>query len=94
MASGDAVLVFLPTDLQDPPEVIPQLVKHWEDGNEIVYGIRAERQEGILMRTARRIFYRLVRRMANIDVPVRAGEFQLIDRKVVNTLREFEDYYP
>jgi glycosyltransferase involved in cell wall biosynthesis len=92
--SGDAVLVFLPADLQDPPEVIPDLVKHWEAGNEIVYGIRATRQEGLLMRSARRIFYRLVRRMADIDVPVDAGEFQLIDRKVVDTLRQFEDYYP
>src|SRR5438552_6902315 len=92
--TGDAVLVFLPADLQDPPEVIPQLVTKWEEGNEIVYGIRAQREEGFLMRTARRIFYRLVRRMANIDVPVDAGEFQLIDRKVVGTLREFEDYYP
>ncbi|MBI3821490.1 MAG: glycosyltransferase family 2 protein [Planctomycetes bacterium] len=92
--TGDAVLVFLPADLQDPPEVIPELVKHWEAGNEVVYGIRAERQEGLLMRTARRVFYRLVRRMADIDVPVDAGEFQLIDRKVVTTLRQFEDYYP
>jgi glycosyltransferase involved in cell wall biosynthesis len=93
-ATGDAVLVFLPADLQDPPEVIPELVKQWESGNEIVYGIRAQRQEGFLMRTARRIFYRLVRRMADIDVPVDAGEFQLIDRKVVDTLKQFEDYYP
>ena len=92
--AGDAVIVFLPADLQDPPEVIPELVGHWEAGNEIVYGIRAQREEGLLMRTARRIFYRLVRRMADIDVPVDAGEFQLIDRKVVDTLREFEDYYP
>ena len=92
--AGDAVIVFLPADLQDPPEVIPELVGHWEAGNEIVYGIRAQREEGLLMRTARRFFYRLVRRMADIDVPVDAGEFQLIDRKVVDTLREFEDYYP
>lgn len=92
--TGDAVLVFLPADMQDPPEVIPELVKHWEEGNEIVYGIRAEREEGILMRTARSIFYRLVRGMADIDVPVDAGEFQLIDRKVVETLRQYEDYYP
>ena len=92
--AGDAVIVFLTADLQDPPEVIPDLVQHWEAGNEIVYGIRAQREEGLLMRTARRIFYRLVRRMADIDVPVDAGEFQLIDRKVVDTLREFEDYYP
>jgi glycosyltransferase involved in cell wall biosynthesis len=93
-ATGDAVLVFLPADLQDPPEVIPEMVAKWEGGHEIVYGIRAQREEGFLMRTARRVFYRLVRRMANIDVPVDAGEFQLIDRKVAATLRSFEDYYP
>ncbi len=92
--TGDAVVVFLPADLQDPPEVIPELVAKWEQGHEIVYGIRAQREEGFLLRSARRIFYRLVRRMADIDVPVDAGEFQLIDRKVVSTLREFEDYYP
>src|SRR5579859_2248289 len=44
--TGDAVLLFLPADLQDPPELIPEFVSHWEKGNEIVYGIRAWREEG------------------------------------------------
>jgi hypothetical protein len=59
-----------------------------------VYGIRANREEGLIMRTTRRAYYRLVRRFAEIDIPPDAGEFQLVDRKVVEQLRKVEDYYP
>jgi glycosyltransferase involved in cell wall biosynthesis len=93
-ARGDAVLVSLPADLQDPPELIPELVARWRDGHEVVYGIRARREEGLILRTARRVYYRLVRRSASIAIPVDVGEFQLIDRKVVEALRGFDDYYP
>src|SRR3954451_9393239 len=50
-ASGDAVVVFLPVDLQDPPELIPRMVARWREGYEVVYGIRHEREEGLLLRT-------------------------------------------
>jgi len=93
-ASGDAVVVFMPADQQDPPEVIPEMVRHWEAGVEVVYGIRANREEGLIMRTTRRLYYRLVRRCAEIDIPLYAGEFQLVDRKIVDQLRKIEDYYP
>jgi len=93
-ASGDAVLVFFAADQQDPPEVIPEMVRQWEAGFETVYGIRANREEGLIMRTTRRAYYRLVRRFAEIDIPPDAGEFQLVDRKVVEQLRKVEDYYP
>ena len=63
-ASGDAVVVFLPADQQDPPEVIPEMVRRWEAGSEVVYGIRANREEGLTMRTTRRLYYRLVDEMA------------------------------
>jgi glycosyltransferase involved in cell wall biosynthesis len=53
-ATGDAVLLFLPVDLQDPPELIPEFVKHWENGYEIVFGLRAEREEGFVIRSARK----------------------------------------
>ncbi len=92
--SGDAVVPFLPADLQDPAEVIPEFVRHWEAGQRIVYGIRANREEGLLMRTARSIYYRLVNRFANIEIPRDVGEFQLIDRSVVDALRQCDDYYP
>jgi glycosyltransferase involved in cell wall biosynthesis len=93
-ATGDAVLLFLPADLQDPPELVPRFVRLWEQGNEIVYGIRATRQEGLVMRSLRKIYYRVVARMSYIDVPVDVGDFQLADRKVVDAMRQVEDAYP
>ena len=93
-ASGDAVVVMLPVDLQDPPEVIEDFVRNWEQGHEVVYGIRANRKEGLTMRIVRKIYYRLVSRFANITVPPDVGEFQLIDRVVVEALRRCDDYYP
>lgn len=92
--TGDAVVVLLAADLQDPPEVIADFVRQWEAGHEIVYGIRANRQEGLVMRNVRKVYYRLVSRFASIDIPNDVGEFQFIDRAVVDTLRQFDDYYP
>ena len=92
--SGDAVLCFLPADLQDPPEVLPQMVKHWENGHQVVYGIRGKREESFAMRTIRRTYYSLISRLADIDLPMNVGEFQLVDRCVVEALRDFDDYYP
>ncbi len=93
-ASGDGVVLFMPADLQDPPEVIPQMVKHWEAGHQIVYGIRANREEGLLMRAIRHRYYRLVRNWAEVDIPNDVGEFQLVDKVVIQALRRFDDYYP
>jgi glycosyltransferase involved in cell wall biosynthesis len=93
-ATGDAILVFLPADLQDPPEVIPEMVRHWESGHDVVFGVRGDRQEGFLLRKLRSIFYRFVTAWTPFPVPRDAGEFQLIDRKVLEALRQFEDHYP
>jgi glycosyltransferase involved in cell wall biosynthesis len=92
--AGDAVIPFVPADLQDPPELIPEFVRQWEAGYEIVYGVRADREETALLHAVRRTYYRLVSRFANIDIPLNAGEFTLIDRKVLASLRECDDYYP
>src|SRR5687768_5551580 len=78
--SGDAVLLFLPCDLQDPPDVLPEMVRLWEAGNEVVVGVRAKREESFLLRNVRRAYYRTVRALAEVDIPVNAGEFQLVDR--------------
>lgn len=91
---GDAVLVALPADLQDPPELIPQFIARWREGYEVVCGVRAKRHEGVVMRNARRLYYRIVRRSASVQIPVDVGEYQFIDRKVVEALRGFDDYYP
>jgi len=92
--TGDAVVVMLAADLQDPPELIPQFVEKWQAGCQVVYGIRKTRQENILMRAVRKVYYRLVSRFAEINVPPDVGEFQLIDKVVVQALRRCEDYYP
>jgi len=93
-ASGDAVVVLLAVDLQDPPEVIVDFVKKWEEGYEVVYGVRRVREENILLRTIRDIYYRLVRKFSYIDIPRHVNAFQLIDRSVLNALKQFDDYYP
>jgi glycosyltransferase involved in cell wall biosynthesis len=93
-ASGDAVLLFLPCDLQDPPEKLPEMVRLWEAGYEVVVGVRGKREESWLLRTVRRAYYRTVRALADVDIPLNAGEFQLVDRKVVEALRACDDYYP
>jgi polyisoprenyl-phosphate glycosyltransferase len=91
---GDAVVVFLAADLQDPPELIPEFVHKWEDGYDVVYGIRKTREEGFFMRSVRAAYYRLVAQLAHINLVPGVGEFQVVDRKIIESLREFEDYYP
>lgn len=92
--TGDASVVLLAADLQDPPEVVVDFVRRWEEGYQVVYGIRKTREEGFILRTVRRIYYRTVSRFAQINIPIDVGEFQLIDRRVVDALRKFDDYYP
>jgi glycosyltransferase involved in cell wall biosynthesis len=95
MASmGDAVLLFLPADMQDPPELLPEFVKLWEQGFEIIYGVRAVREEGWLMRKVRDWYYRLLIRFSEFKVPPGVGDFQLVDRRVVNAMRVVRDNYP
>jgi polyisoprenyl-phosphate glycosyltransferase len=93
-AKGDAILVFLPADLQDPPELIPDFVRKWEEGYQVVYGIRAKREEHSPMVALRKLYYRVVDKFADIAIPPDVGEFQLIDRAVLEALRKFEDYHP
>jgi len=93
-SSGDAVLLFLPADMQDPPELLPQFVKRWEDGYEIVFGIRATREEGWFIRNLRQIYYRVLTRFSEVKVPPGVGDFQLVDRRVVEAMRRVRDGYP
>src|SRR5471032_711731 len=93
-ASGDVIAIFVPADLQGPPELIPQFVRLWEQGYEVVYGIRAVREEGVVMRALRSIFYWLVATSSNFHIPPNAGDFQVIDKRVLHALRQFEDQHP
>ena len=84
-ANGDAVVV-IDSDLQDPPEIIPAMLDKWREGYEVVYGIRARRQEGWIKRAAYTVFYRLIRSASQIDIPLDSGDFALLDRKAVEAL--------
>jgi dolichol-phosphate mannosyltransferase len=85
LATGDAV-VLLDGDLQDPPEVIPALYEKWRQGNDVVYGRRSKRQGPAVMTAAYRAFYRLFRGLADVSMPLDAGDFSLMDRRVVDEL--------
>lgn len=85
VASGKAV-VLLDGDLQDPPEVIAEFHAKWKEGFDVVYGRRIKREAPFLLNLAYKGFYRLFRRMSYIDVPTDAGDFSLIDRKVVDEI--------
>jgi glycosyltransferase involved in cell wall biosynthesis len=85
IATGDAV-VLLDGDLQDPPELIPEFVKHWLAGYDVVYGERVKREATRFMQFAYRGFYRIFRRLAYVNIPVDAGDFGLIDRRVVDAM--------
>lgn len=93
-ATGDAVLVFLPVDLQDPPELIPEFVRHWEQGIEVVAGARRNRKEAGWLKLSRSLFYRIVNAMSDFELPVDVGEFQLVDRKVWAAMMQHDDHYP
>lgn len=93
-SSGDAVVLFMPVDLQDPPDLIPEFVKHWENGCEVVYGIRAEREESFLLRNARKAYYQFLSRISYVNYPPNVGDFQLVDRKVVDSMMRIDDAQP
>jgi glycosyltransferase involved in cell wall biosynthesis len=93
-ATGDATLVMLPVDLQDPPELLPEFVKLWEQGYEVIAGERSERQENLLMRTGRHLFYAMVNKLSSFEIPMNVGEFQLVDHKVLKAVLQHHDHYP
>jgi glycosyltransferase involved in cell wall biosynthesis len=93
-SKGDAVVFTIAADLQDPPSMIPEFVKKWKEGYEVVYGIRSKRQENFVMTSVRKFYYRLMRKFVDFDIPADVGDFQLIDKVIVNALRKFDDYCP
>lgn len=92
-ARGDCA-VQVDCDLQDPPEHIPHMLTLWRQGHQVVYGIRKSLPDGPLVGASRRIFYRVIRAMSEDDLPLDAGEFRLVDRRVLDELRRVEDTSP
>jgi dolichol-phosphate mannosyltransferase len=89
-ARGDAVAV-IDGDLQDPPELVPQLMARWREGYQVVYAVRRTRKENIFKRAAYRLFYRLLRSMSYVDMPLDAGDFAIMDRRVVDELNRMPE---
>jgi len=90
-AHGDAV-VIIDADLQDPPEVIKEFISKWEEGYEVVYGVREKREgEGMMKLLTASLFYRLLKAMINIDIPVDVGDFRLMSRRAADKLKELKE---
>jgi len=90
IATGDAV-VLLDGDLQDPPELIEEFYKKWNEGYEVVYGKRIKREATFFLRVAYKLFYRLFRAMSYVAIPLDAGDFSLLDRRVVDALNDLPE---
>jgi dolichol-phosphate mannosyltransferase len=91
-ARGQAIVV-MDTDLQDPPEVLPQLIAKWREGYQLVYAQRAERAgETWFKKVTASAFYRLIARITSIQIPIDTGEFRLMDRKVVDAIVTMREY--
>lgn len=90
---GDAA-IQMDCDLQDPPELAPKFLKLWEEGHQVVYGIRRSRRERWWITAARKLFYRLIDSLSEDDLPHDAGDFRLVDRRVIEELRRIEDSQP
>jgi dolichol-phosphate mannosyltransferase len=85
-ARGEAVMV-IDSDLQDPPEVLPRMIEAWRRGAEVVYGVRSERAGESRFKLATAwLFYRFIRKISRLDIPLDAGDFRLLDRRVVDIL--------
>ena len=92
-ASGDAIITMV-ADLQDPPEMIPEMVREWENGAFMVVGIKRTSQENPLMFWIRKRYYRLVSRLSSIETFEDFTGFGLYDRRVINLVKSFSDPYP
>jgi glycosyltransferase involved in cell wall biosynthesis len=90
ICTGDAV-VLMDGDLQDPPELIAEFVVHWQEGYDVVYGERVNRVASRLMRFAYKGFYRVFKSLAYVDVPLDAGDFSLIDRRVIDAMNSLPE---
>jgi dolichol-phosphate mannosyltransferase len=90
-ARGQAVIV-MDADLQDPPELIPEFLRRWREGYQVVYGVRARReQETALKKLTSFLFYRLMRKIADVPIPADTGDFRLMDRRVLDVYGQLHE---
>ena len=92
-ARGDCS-VQIDCDLQDPPELIPQMLELWKQGHQVVYGVRRSLQDGFVIKALRRTFYWFIASISGDDLPLNAGEFRLVDARILTELRKVNDTAP
>ncbi|MBX7531975.1 glycosyltransferase family 2 protein [Qipengyuania sp. 1XM1-15A] len=93
-AATGACSIQLDCDLQDPPSLIPEMLKLWRMDHQVVYGIRRSLPDGFVVRQLRRGFYRLISKISDDDLPINVGEYRLCDRRILDELRKVEDTTP
>lgn len=92
-AQGDAIIV-IDADLQDPPELFPELIKQWQNGYDVVYARRTHREgESLLKRLTAALFYRVMRNVGSVQLPEDTGDFRLLSRRAVNALNTFKEQH-
>ena len=90
--TGDAV-VIMDADLQDPPELIPDMLKHWEEGYEVIYGKRKTRDgESAFKLFTAKAFYTTLNKLSDVEIPKDTGDFRLVDRKVVDVINALPEH--
>lgn len=90
-AKGDCV-IFMDADLQDPPELIPEMIKYWEEGYDDVYARRKSRTgETIVKKITSKLYYRVLQKMTNVEIQKDTGDFRLLDRRCVNALKKLRE---
>jgi dolichol-phosphate mannosyltransferase len=89
-ATGDCVII-IDGDIQDPPELISEFIKKWKEGYDVVYGIRKKRRGSIIRRIFYALFYRIFKFLSYIDIPLDAGDFSLMDKRIVNIIKSFPE---
>ena len=90
-ATGDAV-IFMDADLQDPPELIPELIKYWEEGYDDVYARRRSRQgETFLKKFTSKAYYNILQKLTKVEIQKDTGDFRLLDRRCVNALKKMRE---
>ena len=92
-STGEAAIVFN-CDLQDPPELLEKFIHHWEKGSDVVYGVVSSRKENVIINSFRIFFYYIMNSNTEIKYPLNAHDFRLLDRKVINNLKDTNNLFP
>jgi len=90
-ARGTEALFVIDGDLQDPPELLPEFYKLYKEGNDVVYAVRKKRKEGIIKKTGYHLFYRLLRSISYVEIPLDSGDFALVSRRVVDVMNKMPE---